>query len=120
MIAHFFPSKSSAPHAKSDGGITGTVTVVKTGGKKRDSGISLTDQSSIPSHEISGSGVEKFSPSNTVTSSSVESLHESKTQDQSTVPEVVILPTAPPATVPPLLPETTQSTLRAHSSYDVV
>ena len=115
----FFSSSSSVPYVKSDGGIT--VTVVKTGGEKRDSGISLTDESSIPSHEKYDSAVEKFSPSNTVTSSSVESLHESKTQDQSTVPTaVVILPTAPPATVPPLLPETIQSTLRVYSSYDAV
>ena len=115
MIAHFFfSSKSSVPYGKSDGGIT--VTVVK----KRDSGISLTDESSIPSHEISGSAVETSSPSNTVTSSSVESLNESRTQDQSTIPSVVILPTPPPATVLPLLHETTESTLRACSSYDVV
>jgi hypothetical protein len=124
MVAHNFFSTSSVPYVKSNGGIA--VTVVKTGGKKRDSDISLTDQSSIPSisiadgHKKSDSGVEQFSPSNTVTSSSVESLHESKAQDQPTMPAVIIMPTAPPATVPPHIPETTRSTLRAHPSYDAV
>jgi hypothetical protein len=117
----FFLSTSSVPYVKSNGGIT--VTVVKTGGEKQDSG---TDQSSILSisiangHKKSDSGVEQFSPSNTVTSSSVESLHESKAQDQPTMSAVIIMPTAPPATVPPHLPETTRSTLRAYSSYDAV
>jgi hypothetical protein len=117
-------STSSVPYVKSNGGIT--VAIVKRGGEKQDSSISIADQSSIPSisiangHEKPDFGVEQFSPSNTVTSSSVESFHESKMQDQSTMPAVVIMPTAPPATVPPHLPETTQSTLRAYSSYDAV
>jgi hypothetical protein len=119
-----FFSTSSVPYVKSNGGIT--VAVVKRGGEKQDSSISIADQSSIPSisiangHEKLEFGVEQFSPSNTVTSSSVESFHESKMQDQSTMPAVVIMPTAPPATVPPHFPETTRSTLRAYSSYDAV
>ncbi|KAI0271189.1 pheromone A receptor-domain-containing protein [Russula aff. rugulosa BPL654] len=111
---------------ESNGGIT--VTVVKTGGEKQDSSISLTDRSSVLSISIANNNknpdfkVGQHSLSNTVTSSSVESFHESKTQDLSTLPAVpvVIIPTAPPATVPPHFPETTRSTLRAYSSYDVV
>jgi hypothetical protein len=124
MVDHFFFSTSSFPHVKSNGGIT--VAVVKRGGEKQESRISLTDQSSIPSisvangHKQPDFKVEQFSPSNTMTSPSVESFHEPETQDQPTMPVVVIVPTAPPATVPPHFPETTRSTLRACSSYDAV
>jgi pheromone a factor receptor len=122
----FFFSTSSVPYVRSNDGIT--VTVVKTGGEKQDSSISLTDRSSVLSISIANNNknpdfkVGQHSLSNTVTSSSVESFHESKTQDLSTLPAVpvVIIPTAPPATVPPHFPETTRSTLRAYSSYDVV
>ena len=98
MVDHFFFSTPSFPHVKSNGGIT--VAVVKRGGEKRDSRISLTDQSSIPSisvangHKQPDFKVEQFSPSNTVTSPSVESFHEPETQDQPTMPVVVIMPTA--------------------------
>ena len=125
MIA-FFPSTSSDPHVKSNGGIA--VNAVKRDAEKQDLSFSLSHLSSMPSisiaddHEIPDFKVEQFSPSNTmtVTSSSVESFHESKMQDQSTTPSEVIMPTAPAATVPPHLPETTRSTLRAYSSYDAV
>ena len=125
MIA-FFPSTSSDPHVKSNGGIA--VNVVKRDAEKQDLNISLSHQSSMPSisiaddHKIPDFKVGQFSPSNTmtVTSSSVESFHESKMQDQSTMPTDVIMPTAPAAAVPPHLPEMTRSTLRAYSSYDAV
>lgn len=123
MVDQFFLfSNSSVPYVKSNGGVT----VVKTGGEKQDPNISLSDQYSVLSISIANNNekpdfkVEQLSPSNTVTSSSVESFHEFKTQDQCMVPVVVIMPAAPPATVPPHLPETSRSTLRPYSSYDVV
>jgi len=50
MVAHIFFSTSSLPYVKSNGGIA--VTVVKTGGEKQDSSISLTEQSSILSISV--------------------------------------------------------------------
>jgi hypothetical protein len=124
--SRFFFSTSSVPYVKSNGGIT--VAVVKTGGEKQNSSISLTEQSSIPSisvangHKRPDYEFDQFSPSNirTSESSSVESFHESKTQIQPTMPAVVIMPAAPPGTVPPHFPEMTRSTLRAHPGYDAV
>jgi hypothetical protein len=100
----FFFSASSVPYVNGNGGITATV--VKTGEEKKKPYFKVEQP--------------ELSPSNTVTSFSVESFHEPKTQDQSTMPTVVIMPTVPPATVPPHFPETTRSTSRAYSGYDVV
>ncbi len=113
-------STSSVTSVKSNYGVT--VSVVAT--DKVSSSVSFTDQSlvSVADDLNPGFDIEKYSPSNTVTSSSVGSLHESKSaamQDQSAL-SAGTMPTVPPATVPPHLPDTTKSTLRAYSGFDVV
>ena len=113
-------SSFSTPSPSYGGSNGGAVTcVVKTAEEKRDSIVSFTDQSSISGLERPEFKVEQYSPSNTVTSSSVEGIDESEMQDRSALPAVT-MPTVPPATHPPHFYETTRSTLRASSSFDVV
>jgi hypothetical protein len=114
-------SISSVPYMRNKGGVS--VSVVTTGGKKRDSLLSFTDQLSIPSISYDNDlkadlKIQDFSPTDTMASTSKDSL-ELERQGALHQP-VVTLPAIPPASVPPHHTDFEEMTLHIHAySSDV-
>lgn len=109
---------SSFPHMSSKGGVT--ISVTKSGDRRRDSTISISDQLSIPSISIASDfkpdfKLESYSPSDSIASSSVSSFQAELYNPSSESTTTSLTP--PPASVSPLMPETPKSTIRPSSTY---
>jgi pheromone a factor receptor len=103
-------STSSFPHMGSKGGVTVSVMTVS-GGQKRDSTISISDQLSIPSISIGSDLKPDFKIEQHYTASSSASSLDAELYDPSSEFTTTTL-TSPPATVPPFLSGTVEPTIR--------